>query len=595
MPMLKTRIPRPRLLALVYVASVALLASTVAGVVLVVNEHLRTAALNATAADDRPVVSSLLREALGPDDLADTDADRTREIERALDAFAREHAMLGVVIRDAGGRVRFVGGRSPPSETTSGALEAAREGTAWVGLDERGSLVVEHHPVLADGETRAVVSLERDAAPILAAASAATRDVLMIFAVGAVLLALLLLLIFRTADELLARRTTQLIEAGRRDPLTGLHHHGVVVEQLTHVLEAARGDDGWVIVANLDVDGFRLLNEVHGYAAGDRVLHLLAGLLAEAAPPGSIIGRSGPDEFLLIGPPSVAPLVRPAVEQVRSRLAASPLPFDGAEPFTVTISAGIASYPEHAASASELLAVTGVMLAEARTGGGDRVRVDAPDRDDPPERWTGFSVLEGLVLAVDAKDRYTARHSQQVARYAVALAERAVTDPKLIEVVRLAALLHDVGKIGVPDTILRKPGRLTPEERAVMERHAVLGDAVVASLPGMEQVALGVRHHHERWGGGGYPDRLRGAEIPLVARILSLADVFSALATSRPYRRALPVEEALRMLLDGAGDQFDPALTDPFADLVRRMSLDDLALEHEEPLPAAPNSRTEAA
>jgi diguanylate cyclase (GGDEF)-like protein/putative nucleotidyltransferase with HDIG domain len=587
---------RPRLLVLVYIASVALLAATVAGVVLVVNGHLRAAALNATAADDHLAVTSLLREALGPDDLSDTDPDRTRAIEAALDAFAREHAMLSAVIRDSDGEVRFVGGRLPPPEATSAAaLGAALGGTARVELHEPGSLLVEHLPVLAGGDTRAVVSLERDATSILAAASAATRDVLMIFAVGAVVLATLLLVIFRTADQLLARRTAQLIEAGRRDSLTGLLNHGTVVEQLTHMLEAVRGDGGWIIVANIDVDGFRLLNETHGFAAGDRVLHLVAGLLVEEAPSGLIVGRSGPDEFLLIGTPAVAPLVRPTVECVRARLAASPLRFDGAEPLTVTISAGIASYPEHAASASELLAVAGVMLAQARTGGGDRVRVDAPDRADPPERWQAFSVLEGLVVAVDAKDRYTRRHSQQVARYATGLAERVGSDPQLVEVVRLAALLHDVGKIGVPDSILRKPARLTPEERVVMERHAVLGDAIVGSLPDMDQVALGVRHHHERWDGDGYPDRLRTTEIPLAARMISVADVFSALTTSRAYRGALPVEEALRAVLAGAGEQFDPALTEPFAELIRQMPPEDLALEDGEPVPASPVSRTEAA
>jgi diguanylate cyclase (GGDEF)-like protein/putative nucleotidyltransferase with HDIG domain len=580
----------------VYLASVALLAATVAGIILVVNEHLRAAALNATAADDHLVVAGLLRDTLGPGDLADADADRARAIEDALDVFAREHGMLAIVIRDAGGDVRFGVGPSPASvPATPAVLDAARDGTARVELHEPGSLLVEHLPVLAAGETRAVVSLERDAGPILASASAATRDVLMIFAAGAVVLALLLLVIFRTADQLLARRTAQLVEAGRRDPLTGLLNHGIVVEQLTHMLEAVRGDGGWIIVGNIDIDGFRLLNETHGYAAGDRVLNLVAGLLVDAAPAGSIVGRSGPDEFLLIGPPAVAPLVRPAVERVRSGLAASPLRFEGAEPLTVTVSGGIASYPEHAASASELLAVAGVMLAEARTGGGDRVRVDAPEQSDPPERWQAFSVLEGLVVAVDAKDRYTRRHSQQVARYAVGLAESTGSDEQFVEVVRLAAMLHDVGKIGVPDIILRKPARLTPEERVVMERHAVLGDAIVSSLPGMEQVALGVRYHHERWDGDGYPDRLHGTEIPLAARIISLADVFSALTTSRAYRRALPVEDALRAILAGAGDQFDPALTDPFADFIRGLPEADLALEDGDAVPPMLGSRIEAA
>jgi putative nucleotidyltransferase with HDIG domain len=259
------------------------------------------------------------------------------------------------------------------------------------------------------------------------------------------------------------------------------------------------------------------------------------------------------------------------MEQVRAALAEMPLRFAGAAPIAVTISVGIASYPEHAASVSEVMAIAGVMLADARTGGGNRVRVDGTERGAEPGRWSAFSVLEGLVLAVDAKDRYTRLHSEQVGAYADALAARLGLPREDRDRIHQAALLHDVGKIGVPDVILRKPGPLTDEERAVMQRHAVLGDAIVASLPGMETVALLVRHHHERWDGTGYPDGLAGEEIPLEARILSLADVYSALTTARPYRDALSVDAAAQLIADGSGTQFDPSLAEQFMASVREL------------------------
>ena len=565
---------RPRLLALVYVACMVLLATTLAGVLVVVNAHLRAAALNATAADDHALVGSLLRRALHDGDLKGTpERARVASVQAALAGFIEDHGLRGAAIRDARGVTRYaVGSLADAAVLAADAQAAARAGHATLAVDEPGTTLVEHLPsVDGAGALLATVSLERDAGPILAAAATATRDVILVLGTGSVILAGVLYLVFRAAQQLLDRRTDQLVEATRRDALTGLPNHGSVVARLNDMLEAARRDSGWVIVAAIDVDGFRLLNETHGFPVGDRALRIVANAVAGEAPAGAIVGRAGPDEFLVIGPPSVAPAVRPAVERMRARLADTPLPIEGADPLALTISAGIASYPEHAASGSELLAVAGLMLAEARTGGGDRVRVDAPERDTPPGSWSAFSVLDGLVQAVDAKDHYTRRHSEQVARYAGLLAERLELDGEARECLERAAVLHDVGKIGIPDVILRKPAALTDEERAVMHQHAVLGDAIVAGLPGYEEVALGIRHHHEWWDGTGYPDRLAGTDVPLIARIISLADVYSALTTARPYRRAFSVEDAVRHMGDHAGSQFDPSLAETFLDVVREL------------------------
>ena len=576
-----SQLRRPRLLALVYGASLALVAVTLAGVLIVVNEHLRSAAVNATTASDHAVVTGFLRGTLRADELeTGVDADREAVIASALSQFSESHDLVGVAIRDADGE-RLYGDPNAwsPAMLPAAIVDAARAGRATASVLEPGSILVEHLPVVDDtGALRAIVTLERDATGVLAAASGATRDIVAIFGVGAAVLAIVLLLIFRAAQQLLTRRTDELIDASRRDALTGLRNHGTVVGVLTDTLEAARRDGGWVIVALIDVDGFRLLNETHGYAAGDRVLRFIAEALRTELPDGAIVGRAGPDEFLVIGPPRRAPDVRPAVDRLRARLARSPFQFDGAEHLAVTVSVGIASYPEHAGSVSELLAVAGLMLADARTGGGNRVRVDAPEPGATPGRWSAFSVLDGLVEAVDAKDHYTRGHSEQVATYASMLAERLGMDPTGLQRVRLAGLLHDVGKIAVPDVILRKPGPLTDEEREVIQQHPVLGDAIVGSLPGFEGVALGIRHHHERWDGGGYPDGLRGEAIPLVARIVSLADAYSAMTTHRTYRSRLTTTEARRRLAAGQGTQFDPTLAPEFIAILEAMD-DEATLE----------------
>ena len=207
-------------------------------------------------------------------------------------------------------------------------------------------------------------------------------------------------------------------------------------------------------------------------------------------------------------------------------------------------------------------------LEEAKASGGNAIRVAGRS----PRRTRAsrsFDVLQGLVLAVDTKDRYTKRHSEDVARYASSSAEQLGLDAELLETIQVAGLLHDVGKIGIPDDILRKPGKLTAEEYAVVKQHVALGDMIVRDLPDVETVRAGIRHHHERWDGNGYLDGLAGEEIPLIGRILAVGDAFSAMTTTRPYRKALSLSEALRRLEDAAGTQLDARLVELFVGVSR--------------------------
>jgi putative nucleotidyltransferase with HDIG domain len=177
---------------------------------------------------------------------------------------------------------------------------------------------------------------------------------------------------------------------------------------------------------------------------------------------------------------------------------------------------------------------------------------------------TSFDVFQGLVIAIDGKDRYTKRHSEDVARYGVFLARELGLDASFHATVRTAGLLHDIGKIGIPDAVLRKPGHLTSEEYEIVKQHVALGDSIVRNVDDIEHVRAGIRHHHERWDGRGYLHALRGEDIPLIARILAVGDAFSAMTTTRPYRKALSVEEALRRLGDAAGTQLDERLVAAF-------------------------------
>jgi putative nucleotidyltransferase with HDIG domain len=175
--------------------------------------------------------------------------------------------------------------------------------------------------------------------------------------------------------------------------------------------------------------------------------------------------------------------------------------------------------------------------------------------------------LEAFAKAIDARDHYTAGHSERVTKYTLALAKAiSITGPE-IEVIRRAGMLHDIGKVGVPDNILLKPGPLEPTERATMESHVTIGYSMLHGLPFLVECLPSIRGHHERWDGKGYPDKLAAMDIHQHARLMGVGDSFDAMTSARPYRNALPMEEAIRRVHNDRGKQFDPAAVDAF-DLV---------------------------
>ena len=281
--------------------------------------------------------------------------------------------------------------------------------------------------------------------------------------------------------------------------------------------------------------------------------------------PDGVAGRYGPDEFIVVRPGIDAVTLADSVQELQAAVRAMAVRIGDSEELPVTVSIGIAAVPSHAASVTPLLAEASVALAEAGASGGD-VAVVARIGEEKLGHAGSFDVLQGLVLAVDTKDRYTKRHSEDVARYATFLAGRMGLDTETLRTIQTAGLLHDVGKIGIPDHILRKPGKLSSAEYDIVKQHVALGDMIVRDLPDLDQVRAGIRHHHERWDGDGYLERLEGEDIPLIARILAVADAFSAMTTTRPYRKALSLREALTRLGDAAGTQLEERLVVAFVD-----------------------------
>ena len=188
----------------------------------------------------------------------------------------------------------------------------------------------------------------------------------------------------------------------------------------------------------------------------------------------------------------------------------------------------------------------------------------------------GEEVVNMLAVAIDAKDRYTNGHSFRVAAYAVALAEHLRLPAEEIKALRREAMLHDIGKIGVPDAVLNKPGRLTAEEFEVIQSHAEIGGQILARSSGLEDAADVARFHHERYDGGGYPTGRAGEQIPLHARIVTVADAYDAMRSDRIYRKGLAVGKIRAELIEGRGTQFDPALLDAFVELADSGVLDEV-------------------
>ena len=357
-----------------------------------------------------------------------------------------------------------------------------------------------------------------------------------------------------------------------RDPLTGVLNHRAFQDALETELRRARRENTPLSVVSIDVDGFRELNDVKGAAHGDAVLLAVAESLSSSLRPGDLCGRVGGDEFMLALSACDADSAHDVMKRLRTAIDARAM---AAAVGTVSVSAGVAEFPRHSVGRSELMRFADVAMRRARSSeAGGMATHSAEHAADAEEdaarlRRSGlFNTVHALARAVDARDGFTHMHSQRVAFYAATIASTMKLDDDRVEELRMAGLLHDVGKIGIRDAILLKPGSLTRDEFAVMRRHSELGRAIIAGA-GLNEIASWVGWLHERIDGNGYPDGIAGEEIPLESRILHVADALEAMTCPRAYREPKTPEEALVELERNAGSQFDAEVVGVIARLVR--------------------------
>lgn len=322
----------------------------------------------------------------------------------------------------------------------------------------------------------------------------------------------------------------------------------------------------------LDIDDFKLYNELYSVREGDRLLHLCAQIILQELSDTDKAFRFGADEFLILKNGNDTEEAKALAERIIARIESSQ---STDKVWDISITCGISTFPDVATDAHSFLHNVEQAVYYSKLEGKGHMSVyrhGMEDRSLNPDIRAAYErvapTVYALTAAIDAKDNYTFIHSMNVSKYAVVLAEDLDMNANEIEIVRDAGMLHDIGKISIPEHILKKTSQLTDEEYTVMKTHVENSTKMIRYLPDMDYVIPAVVGHHERYDGKGYPRGLRGNDIPLMARILTIADCFDAMTARRPYKQPLPIDYAVGELKKNSGTQFDPDLVSRFVSLI---------------------------
>jgi len=424
----------------------------------------------------------------------------------------------------------------------------------------------------------------------------------------------------KRAEEEREKLNAELEVRAITDSLTGLYDHAHFYQRLAEEIERSERYNHGFAVVMLDIDDFKRFNDSRGHQVGDEALRLIAECIRAGLRRSDLAFRYGGDEFAAILPHADPSKAAAAVNRMNGRITKSLRQLDGGAAARLSLSAGVACFPEDGITADELVRIADAALYNAkwiarardimgqrediqslvsalvsrRTGveGPASAAVFRPEALHEQQARIVSSVASSITVALkdagvsqaledpdlqvlatvgaaaEIKDRYIRGHPERTSEVAVALAEKMGLSPERVRAIRIAGLLHDIGKVTVSEGILNKPGKLTRREFASIKEHPIVGATLVSQVKGFERLAAIIRHHHERFDGRGYPDGLAGEDIPPEARILSVVDVFDALTHQRSYRKALSKEEAIAELQRGAGTQFDPLVLKAFLALV---------------------------
>ncbi len=381
-----------------------------------------------------------------------------------------------------------------------------------------------------------------------------------------------------------------------RDDLTGLYNHSYLHDRVVRDFSSAVRYGYPLSCVMVDIDHFRLINEKFGYRIGEQVLKQCGQLLFDNCRLSDCIARYGGEEFAILLPHINYEGASELAHRLRLLFAQHKFNVNGQE-IQLTLSIGVASFPEDPIkNRADLLIFADQALTRAKTLGRNSVslyrdmesifgdafptlKISEDKVMDFQRRMTEISITarkayteasKALITALENKDRYTVGHAGSTGRYSFYIAEAMGLGTDECEMVQHAALLHDIGKICIPDSILLKPGRLTLTEFETMKQHPYLGYKMLKPVKFLQQEAIMVLHHHEWWNGEGYPCRLKGNEIPLGARIIAVVDSYDTMRTAGGrYKKTISVETAVNELINCAGTQFDPEIVRIFVEVLK--------------------------
>lgn len=381
-----------------------------------------------------------------------------------------------------------------------------------------------------------------------------------------------------------------------RDELTGLYSHGYLYERIVHEFSRAERYSYPISSIMLDIDGFRAINEQYGYYAGEKLLKEMAGLLYENCRMTDFVARYGGEEFCIVLPHSSYEGAQALAARVKAVIESHAFLAES-QGINITVSAGVASHPEDVMNkCGDLIYFASEALLHAKSLGRSRIAIfkevipevneDLPALKISEEKIAEFqrrmtsinnnfrrsylNTSRMLITALESKDKHTVGHSASTAKYSYWVARAMGLSHEEADTVRQGALLHDIGKICIPDGILLKPARLTLTEYETMKQHSYLGYKIVKPIKFLQQESLVVLHHHEWFNGEGYPCKLKGHEIPLGARIVGVVDSYDTMRMAGGrYKKTSTVEDTVNELIACSNTQFDPAVVKALIEVLK--------------------------